>query len=253
MSKKSRDVTKVTVAEPTIDAVLDEFLRDQEQRLAKRTHAEYLNIVDLLRYCLDQYAYQGLSGAELALYERLHGAGDLEEERGFCGIFGPSHIPDHLGMFLDYFMIRKVMASENAMRAAGTVTRKLCQWLAQHGHITHDEGAEGVERGAEAARELPRARRAADLLADGAAELAVDSQAVADHDYLEFDHYEIVKVEPGRLWFGLVEGRRRCSIGPVPVPTTASDLLHPGWTVSCALGRIGGVWRILEAANVYPQ
>ncbi len=41
-------------------------------------------------------------------------------------------------------------------------------------------------------------------------------------------------------------------VGPVPVPREVTELLAVGWSISCALGRIRGKWRILEVANVYP-
>ena len=61
-------------------------------------------------------------------------------------------------------MIRKVVAGQDLKRAAGTVMKKLSTWLAAQGHVAEDEAQEGADLGAEAARDLPKAERAARIL-----------------------------------------------------------------------------------------
>jgi hypothetical protein len=252
VAAKKRVVELPRIAEPTIEDVLEEFLAVQKTRLAPRTFEEYLSIIRLLSDCLDGYGHEGLSDPERQLYER-HSGERAADPREFCQLFGPEQLEANLGQFLDYFMIRKVMAGASTMRAAGTVTRKLCRWLAERGHLSPEAAEDGAARGAQAGRDLPRARRAADLLSDAAAAFDGNPPEVEDEDYLEFDHYTILEVQPGKLWFRNEDpdGPRR--VGPVPVPQAASALLKPGWSVSCAMGRIRGTWRILQAANVYPD
>ena len=66
-----------------------------------------------LRHHLNGYAYQSLSKAESALFDRYYDA-QGEEHREFCQLFGSDKIVEHLGGFLGYFMIR--------LPAAGTQT-----------------------------------------------------------------------------------------------------------------------------------
>lgn len=53
---------------------------------------------------------------------RLERAFNAGNEEAFVRLFGPDKIVEALGEFLDYSMIRKVMAGEELLRAAGTVT-----------------------------------------------------------------------------------------------------------------------------------
>jgi hypothetical protein len=225
----------------TIDDVLTRFLADQEQRLAARTFANYLAVVDLLRHCLNGYGHQYLDDDERVRFEHAFDAGD---EEAFVHLFGPEKIADVLGEFLDYFMVRKVMAGEELLRAAGTVTKKLAKWMAANGYLDAGPAGEAIERGASAARDLPRAERLSRLLYEQAQRVDKNHQLDAGDDVLE-DYFTIERVEPGALW--LTGG-----IGPVNVDTTASSLARPGWSVYLVLWRSAGGWQVLEAGNVYP-
>ena len=238
-------------ADPCIDGVFDEFLEEERGRLAPRTLGEYQDVVELLRGYLNGYAHQSLSREDAALFDRRYSA-EGKEHREFCQLFGPEKILDELDSFLGYFMIRKVIAGEDLMRAAGTVTKKLSKWLATNGYVSEDAGRAGADSAAAAVRELPRAERAARMLWDAADRLGSDPTVLAEKDYLEFDHYTIARVEPGRVWLEVWEGKKSRSLGPIPAPNPATDLLHEGWDVSCALARVRGAWRMVEVANVYP-
>jgi hypothetical protein len=238
-------------AEPNISQVLDEFLEEQRPRLAPRTLARYGNVLDLLRSHLNGYAHECLSAPEAARFERSYDA-EGEEHREFCDLFGPEKIVENLGGFLCDFMIRKVLAGEDLLRAAGTVTKRLSKWLAGTGYVSLEDADQASERSAAAARDLPRAQRSAQILREAAERLAIDPARLAADDYLEFDHFTIAKVEPGRLWLeGWDDGKLRRR-GPIPVPEPATRWLRPGWTISCSLGRVRKSWRLLEVANVYP-
>ena len=249
-------------ASPTIEQVLEEFLAEQRERLKPRTFSNYDDVIDLLQHHLNGYGHEGLSKAERALFEK-HFCAEGDAHREFCQLFGPEKIPENLGSFLGYFMIRKVMAGADFKRAAGTVTKRLSKWLMTKGYISAEAGQEGAERAADATKDLPNAERAAQFLRDAARRLvfgpggilnpAIDPNDLEDDDYMEFDHYPIAKVEPGRLWLEIPESDEDSALGPIPVPRQATALLRPGWEISCALGRIKGKWRIVEMANVYPS
>ena len=238
-------------AEPNIRRVLEEFLEEQRRRLAPRTLARYEAVLDLLRSHLNGYAHEGLSAPEAARFERSYNA-EGKEHREFCDLFGPEKIVENLDGFLGYFMIRKVIAGEDFLRAAGTVTKKLSKWLAGKGYVTQEAGGEATETSAAAARDLPRAERAARILRDAAVRLGIDVAQLAEKDYLEFDHFTIARVEPGRLWLEVRVDRKMRVRGPIPAPVLATRWLRPGWAISCSLGRVRKSWRLLEVANVYP-
>ena len=229
---------------PTIAVVLAQFLDEQEQRLAPKTVAQYRDVVELLQHYLNGYAYLALDALDAKRFERLqHATGDAQRE--FCQIFGPEHILPNVGEFLGYFMVRKVMAGQELLRASGTVTKKLAAWLHEQGYISERQRLEAVERGGDAARELPRADRLGELLHDEMAKTPpLDPEEIPDEHWVE-DFLAIERVEPGVLWF---EG----GIGPVRVSRRASDLAEVGWGVNIVLAQLRGEWRIVELGFVYP-
>ncbi len=114
MSESKKVLQFPTVSHPSIDEVLTLFLKDQQKRLKSRTFNRYEEVIDLLRHCLNGHGYHELdSSSDVALYEKLYFQKNLE----FCFIFGPEKIASSLPNFLNYFMIRKVMASEALLQA----------------------------------------------------------------------------------------------------------------------------------------
>jgi hypothetical protein len=225
---------------PTIDAALTEFLAEQRERLSARTFSNYEYVVELLRSSLDNYGPNSLDAKERRRWQPAF----ERDDQAFCHLFGPEKIPEHLGEFLGYFMIRKVFASQELLKASGTVTRKLVRWLRSRGYIDSEAAEDAAERAQEAGRELPVAQRLGDLLHDAAAASPLDPEEVADEDWVE-DYLAIARVEPGRIWF---EG----GIGPVAVPRAASDIAQPGWSLFVVAARHGGRWHLLENGFVYP-
>jgi len=238
-------------AEPNIRRVLEAFLEEQRARLAPRTLARYEDVLDLLRSYLNGYAHESLSATEAALFERCYNA-EGDEHREFCDLFGPEKIVEGLDSFLGYFMIRNVIAGEDFLRAAGTVTKKLSKWLAEKCYVSQEAAGQATETSAAAARDLPRAEHTAQILRDAADRLEIDVTRLAEEDYLEFDHFTIARVEPGRVWLEVREDGKMRERGPIPAPEPATRWLRPGWTISCSLGRVRKSWCLLEVANVYP-
>ena len=226
----------------TIDEALDAFLAEQRERLSSKTLRNYEDVLSLLRSSLNGYAYQSLDGFEEKRWRKAFDDGD---EEAFTRLFGAEKIVENLGEFLGYFMVRKVMAGQELLRASGTVTKKLAAWLHEQGYISDDERADAVERGDDAARELPRADRLGELLHDEMAKTPpFDPDDIPDEHWVE-DSLAIERVEPGALWF---EG----GIGPVRVSKKASDLAEVGWSVNIVLAQLRGEWRIVELGFVYP-
>jgi hypothetical protein len=235
----------VPIAKPTIAEVLEQFLAEQGKHLAAGTLAKYEKIVGLLEHCLNNYAYNSLDKAEEEIFDRLYNAKGAEH-REFCEVFGPEHILPNVGEFLDYFMIRKVMASKETLRAAGTVTKKLAKWLAEEDYVETEDAEMAAERGGDAARELPEA---AELAAD-LADFAEGQEGEDEGDVIE-GHFTLTRVDPGKVWLEeMLDGRK---IGPIEVPEEISGRCRPGWTISGIVGRRGQTWRLVEAWNVYPR
>jgi hypothetical protein len=233
----------VTTDITTIDQVLDAFLQDQRQRLSAHTMRNYEDIVELLRACLNGYAYESLDKADRKRFDQAYEAGDQE---AFCHLFGPEHILQNLAEFLGYFMLRKVMAGQELLRSAGTVTKKLATWLYEHGYVSDDEAQIAVDRGTDAARDPPRAERLANLLYDQSRAVPDFDPAALDQEDLVEDYLMIERIEPGALYF---DG----GIGPLAVSEQASGLAEVGWGVNITLVRITSTWWVAEVGNVYPM
>jgi len=227
----------------TIDQALEAFLDQHRARLSARTMRSYEEVVELLRHSLNRYAPNTLGTREHERWERAFEAGD---EDAFCRLFGPEHILGHFSEFLGYFMIRKVMAGQELLRAAGTVTKKLATWLYEQHYVSDEEREIAVEQGTEAGRDLPRAGRLAALLYEqsrGTSSFDPDDLGAAE--FVE-DYLLIERVEPGSLYF---EG----GVGPVAVSAKACALAEVGWGIDISLARLDGTWRVVEVGNVYPR
>jgi hypothetical protein len=226
----------------SIERALADFLAEQRLRLADASFRKYVEVVDLLVSSLNNYGHDALSERERRRFGEAYDAGD---EQAFCHLFGPEKIPEHLGSFLGYFMVRKVFASRELLRAAGTVSGRLVGWLEREGYIEADVAAEAIERAKAAARDLPRADRLGELLADLCdADPPGGLEELADDCFVE-DYLPIERIEPGALWF---EG----GIGPLAVPKAASELAEVGWEVNVVMARTARGWRLLEVGCVYP-
>lgn len=143
-------------------------------------------------------------------------------------------------------MVRKVMAGQELLKAAGTVTGKLVRWLETQACIEPEAASVAAERARDGARDLPAADRLRSLLYDVAARAPeIDVDDVDDEDWAE-DQLMISEIKPGRIWF---EG----GVGPIEVPKKASDLARPGWRVFVVAARVKRRWHLLEVGSVYPS
>jgi hypothetical protein len=204
----------------------------------------YENVIDLLRLCLNGYGPNALDEPDRQRWEETY----EDDEEAFCHLFGPEYILSEVSEFLGYFMVRKVMAGQDLLRSAGTVTKKLAIWLHEHGYAGETARDRAVDRGTTATRDLPRAERLANLLYEQSlATAAVNRAALGSRDIVGQDlPLRIERIEPGKLYFVGVDG-------PVHVSRGASDLAKPGWDVTISLIRQRDTWKVLEVGNVYPH
>lgn len=110
---------------------------------------------------MNGYGPDTLESADHQRWEQAFHAGDME---AFCHLFGPEHILGHVDESLGYFMIRKLMAGQELLRAAGTVPKKLAHWLHEQRYVDDDQRDLALDRGTDAARDLPRTELLAKLL-----------------------------------------------------------------------------------------
>jgi len=242
-----------TMANPNIKKVLQEFLGDHKH-LSIKTFRKYERVIELFESHLNNYEYESLAGRERELFEKYY---DLEgkEHKGFCDLFGPDKIIGGFGMFLSYFMVRKVMAGEELKRAAGTVTKKLSKWLSENGYVSSELAKKGEEKGTQAAKLLPKAEKAGRMLYDFVRPDQFNLNDFDDEDYLEFDHYTISQMEPGKIWFEYHDCTSKGikNLGPIIAPKSVTALLQKEWEISCAFGRVRNKWQMVEVGNVYPN
>jgi hypothetical protein len=227
----------------TISEVLAEYLRMERGRLAPKTHARYAEVIALFTHSLNGYAANSLSQFERARFDKRFNA-EGEQHREFCDIFGPEHILENVGEFLNYFMVSKVMAGADTLRASGTVMKKLVKWLAEYGHVRTDDAALAIEQAAEAARDLPAAEKLSALLYDLTAGRHVP------HDSDIEGRFGITKLEAGEIW--LQDEDDGEDYGPILLPERVSKLCRVGWTISGAVRKSGNRWVLVEVFQVYP-
>jgi hypothetical protein len=228
---------------PTISEVLAEYLRAEKSRLAPKTYARYADVIGLFTHSLNGYAASSLSQFDRARFDK-HFDAEGEQHREFCDIFGPEHIIENVGEFLNYFMVSKVIVGADTLRASGTVMKKLAKWLVEHEYVKSDDADVAIEKGSDAARDLPAAEKLSTLLYD----LTAGRLEPRDSD-IE-GRFSITKVEPGRIW--LQDEDDGENYGPILLTEKVTKLCRVGWIISGAVRKSGNRCVLVEAFQVYP-
>ena len=227
----------------TISEVLAENLRAEKSRLAPKTHVRYTEVIALFTHSLNSYAANSISQFERARFDKLFNA-EGEQHREFCDIFGPEHILENVGEFLNYFMVSKVIVGADTLRASGTVMKKLAKWLVEQECVKSDDADLAIEQGSDAARDLPAAEKLSVILYD----LTAGRHAPRDSDVE--GRFSITKIEPGRIW--LQDDDDGEDYGPILLTEKATRLCRVGWTISGAVRKSGNRCVLVEAFQVYP-
>ena len=227
----------------TISGVLAEYLRAEKVRLAPKTHARYTDVIGLFAHSLNSYAANSLSPFERARFDKLFNA-EGEQHREFCDIFGPEHIVQNVGEFLNHFMVSKVIVGADTLRASGTVMKKLAKWLVEQEYVKSDDADVAIEKGSDAARDLPAAEKLSTFLYD----LTAGRLEPRDSD-IE-GRFSITKVEPGRIW--LQDEDDGENYGPILLTEKVTKLCRVGWIISGAVRKSGNRCVLVEAFQVYP-
>jgi len=220
----------------TIDAILDEFLQEQKLRMKERTFRDYDDVIYLFKEYLNRYGFQYLDNEGQKRWK----AQFEEDEACFTKLFGKGELTEYkISEFLDYFMIRKVMASESLMKNAVRVMKRFSKWLTEKG-FSDDDYQDYFEE----VKDLPKVEKLAELIFDYARNTPeLQYEDVIDSSFL------VKKIEKGKLW--LEDDFGADMIGPVLVTKEISDLCQEGWRINLEIGKSKGSWYILESGNVY--
>jgi len=227
----------------TIKDIFDEFLAEQKARLKPRTYGGYEETIDLFEDCLNGYGPSSLSPEDSDLFDELY-----DEGKEFCEIFGPDMIaPFDISEFLDYFMVKKVVASNSLLKTVGTVMRKFVRWLGEKGYASKEDH----ERMADIVGELKSDMVAVAELSDLIYDYARGSPEV-DFEETKDGYFKVADTKSGELWLEDYMGSGKV-IGPVIVSEEISSKCKKGWEICLELGKTGNAWHMLGSGYVYQR
>ena len=107
-----------------IKDVFEQFLSEQESKLAPKTYRDYASVIELFENQLDGYAWNNLADGDKA-YDKAKKKG-----KSFIDLYDHTHIEENAREFLDYFVPRKVMAgNEFILKTCPRVMRQLLKWM----------------------------------------------------------------------------------------------------------------------------
>ena len=107
-----------------IKDVFEQFLSEQESKLAPKTYRDYASVIELFEHQLDGYAWNNLADGDKA-YNQAKKKG-----KSFIDLYDHTHIEENVREFLDYFVPRKVMAgNEFILKTCPRVMRQLLKWM----------------------------------------------------------------------------------------------------------------------------
>ena len=230
----------------TIEAALKEFLDEQRRRLNPETSEDYKNyeeVVNLFVQFLNIYAYLKMGEEDAELFDDLYN----KEDKEYCEIFGPEYIgASEVEEFLSNYLIRKVLADVDFLKASVQVTCKLVKWLHTNGYMDDEEYEEAEEIVRELKSDLPEAKELALLLIE-----YIESHPVQKYTEELSGEFQIDEIEPGKLWLSenLILGQ---DVGPVIVSEEISSKAKVSWTIYFIVGKTGKTWEPLTVGPVYP-
>ncbi|HXV63903.1 MAG TPA: hypothetical protein VEK15_24595 [Vicinamibacteria bacterium] len=235
------------ISEPSIDAVLAEFVESRRPTLDESEIRLYRHVILLLELCLNNYGHRNLDARERAFYEaRYHDGKKL-----FFELFGPDKILAELDFFASTFLAKDVHTSERVYRLAPEVVADLRQWLVREQYVAAAEDEKAILRQREHDTAKRGSRRICRLLRR--TRVSVEAESMMAEDYIPSDHHLVQRVAPSRIWFSVYRSAKSETVGPIWVPSLVSDALRVGWNVHCALGRLRGRWRFVEVEGIHPR
>jgi len=119
-----------------IKELFNQFLSDQQAKLAGRTYRDYSLVMGLFADHHDGYAWNDLDDGDNAYIEAM------EQEKTFIDLYDHSYIEDNIEEFLNDFVPHKVAAGDAfVFETCLRVMRSLLKWMRDQ-HLVVLSGAE---------------------------------------------------------------------------------------------------------------
>jgi len=208
----------------TIRQALAAFLADTRARVSVSTARRYEFGIDLFEESMDGY---GLLG-------------DRDDSRLFCDATGAGRIPGEVDEFFSWYLVRKVSAPMDDLKACGTAVKQLATWLGERGHLDQVAAKSMKAAAAQGARAFVRSQELREVLEEL-------SQVHTD-EKTEEGHFDIKRIEDCALIISPMHGGELRLV----LPEWALELSEPGWTFSGVVGQQGDDYELVEIWNVYP-
>jgi hypothetical protein len=107
-----------------IKELLNQFLSDQQARLARKAYRDYSVVMGLFADHLDSDGWNYLDDGDNAYFEAV------EQEKTFIDLYDHSHIEDNIEAFLNDFVPQKVVAEDAFIfETCPRVMRTLLTWM----------------------------------------------------------------------------------------------------------------------------
>src|SRR5713101_8690571 len=87
-----------------IKEVFEQFLSEQQSKLAPKTYRDYASVIELFEHQLEGYAWNNLANGQKA-YETAKKKG-----KSLIDLYDHTHIAENVREISDHFVPRKVMA-----------------------------------------------------------------------------------------------------------------------------------------------
>ena len=209
---------------PTIRQALAAFLADTRARVSASTALRYEFGIELFEECMDRYGILD----------------DRDDPRSYCDAVGPDQIPGEVSEFFGWFLVRKVMAPPDELKACGTAVKQLATWLGERGYLEPAAARAMKSSAAHGARALARSQELLEALEE-LAQVHADGKT-------EEGHFDMKRVDEDALIVSPMHGGQLRLV----LPDWALELCEPGWAISGVLGQRGDNWELIEIWNVYP-
>jgi site-specific recombinase XerD len=125
----------------TIKQVLEEFLSEHREKLAKRTFKHYEDAVRYFENYMNSYGYNGLDEKDAKKFDSRP-----DKEVDLCKMFEPQKMDDmNFSEFLGYYYPKKIACGHDAAKKVCSAIIKLYKWLVEKGYVLLEEDGDEVE------------------------------------------------------------------------------------------------------------
>ncbi len=232
----------------TIKEAFQEFLTEQRLSRSPRTCRDYENLISLFEEYLDECVPDELYEEDKLLYEEKH----QNERKEYCQIFDLAYISAYdIEYLLEDYMINDFGASATFVETSRRFFRKFLPWAHEKAYVEPDHYSE-LAKVVGGIRE--KKKKATSQVREFGLELCdyVDAHPVEENPDWKAGDFEIMRIEPGKLWVEDYLDPHR-EIGPVIVSEEASSLAKVGWYLNFGIVKTGDFWQITYVEKVFSR